>query len=240
MKKIALILHGWPRPDENSLLFKYFKNKFYKIVCPYLFSDNFEFSSFEIIKQVQTSLRGISPEVIVGISLGGLILPEVALNYPKTKLIFVASGVSANPKSILFRKLINVFSVSPLLPLAIKLPYPAHSELYSLFNPFYGDERERAHYLQDKRLNLEAIKGISPKKYRGILLFITHVDNSAILPNLTQKTLIISCNKDPLMPVSEGEKLHRLIKNNKFIKTDRGHFEASNGYEIKEVNSFLK
>jgi len=110
---------------------------------------------------------------------------------------------------------------------------------YTLLDPFYGNEKERPNYLKDKMLNLEAIKSISLKKHREILRFIIQVDNSAILSTLVQKTLIISGNHDPLMPVQEGKKLRSLLKNSRLVKVSGGHFEVVGISEIKEVERFL-
>ncbi|SRR3989344_3043342 len=106
MKRVVLILHGWPRIDSDSLIFKNFRRNKYTIICPYLFSDTFPFDLSGITKQVKLSLQGFNPDAIVGISLGGLILPKIARNYPKTKLIFVASGVTASLQSSVFRFLL--------------------------------------------------------------------------------------------------------------------------------------
>ncbi len=239
MKKVVLILHGYPRIDSKSLLFKLFRVNNYKIFCPNLISKSFSFTLPEITKNILTILNSNSPDFIVGVSLGGLILPSIALHYPKAKLIFVASSVSANPKSIVFKSLLDILAASKLLNFATKLPNSLLSSLYSIFNPFYGDKKDRPDYEKDKMLNLKAIKTILVDKHQEIIRFIVSTDNSSTLPKLKQPTLILSSNNDTLTPAIEGEKLHKLLKNSKIIKTNGGHFEVIRTSTIKEVENFL-
>ena len=185
-------------------------------------------------------MRGLNPDVIIGVSLGGLILPKVATYYPKAKLIFVASSTSANPKSKLFKSLLNILATSKLLSVALQFPDPILSRLYTFFNPFYGDKRYRHLYEKDRKLNLKKIREISLDKHRKILKFIIGTDNSTILSALKQNTLILSSNNDPLTPTEEGEKLHRLIKNSRFVKVNGGHFEVIGKSEIREIERFLE
>ena len=51
-----------------------------------------------IKNKIQCELNGTVPDVIVGISMGGLIAPHLAKDYPTTKLIMIASGPKLKTK----------------------------------------------------------------------------------------------------------------------------------------------
>jgi esterase/lipase len=240
MKTNVLVLHGYPRIDEKSLLFDYFSRKKYKIYCPYLFNDKLEFTQSKINLFIDNFIKGSVPDVIIGISLGGLILPSVALKYPKAKLIFIASGASVNPKSNLLKRLIKAKTSARLFGLTLALPYPALAYLYTLLIPLIGGSEKLAEYQKDKLLNLMAIKTITPDKNREIFRFITQVNNIPILSKLKQKTLILSGKDDVLMPISEAEKLNNLVKNSKLVNTEAEHFNVVSFTTVNEVEKFLK
>jgi len=97
--KTAVLIHGFPEPIyKNSPLYSYFDLEGYSIIAPYLFSPGFKLTEDAVIKHIKTELNGRRPGVIVGISLGGLLAPALAKEYPDAKLVLIGTGPYIRPK----------------------------------------------------------------------------------------------------------------------------------------------
>ena len=73
MQKVALILHGWPQTNMNQhILSKFFRKKGYALLTPNLFDEDWGGSIKDLVESVNRKLDGRNPEVIVGISMGGV------------------------------------------------------------------------------------------------------------------------------------------------------------------------
>ena len=97
MSKIALVLHGWPQTKLNQyFLVKFLEDKDYEVVIPNLYLIEESWDIGEISDEISDEIKGRCPDLIVGISMGGLILPHIAKRCPKSKLIFIASGHTLN------------------------------------------------------------------------------------------------------------------------------------------------
>lgn len=132
--KTILILHGWPQYKlENYFLTKELVDKDYQVICPNLFDENIEFNLQNILKKTLHLLKGEAPYAIVGISMGGLILPHLTKEFPKSKLIFVASGANIKSESKIFNLLLQITNIrlfKIILDLIYKLPNIYFEKLY--------------------------------------------------------------------------------------------------------------
>ena len=91
--KTVLLIHGYPEPIyEDSYLYSFFKDRGYNIIAPYLFTSEFKLTKEETKKFIEDKLNNKTPDVIVGVSMGGLIAPQIASDYSKAKLVLVATG----------------------------------------------------------------------------------------------------------------------------------------------------
>jgi len=141
--KYALILHGWPQYKiDKYFLSGHLRKKGYKVTTPNMFTENYVLSPENVLANVLTRLKGKELDLIVGISLGGLILPHMARHFPKAKLIFIASGPKLKSKSKKFNLTIKVIKLllGLRVPAAImKLPNFVITFFYRLANPFKGN-----------------------------------------------------------------------------------------------------
>ncbi|KKQ91989.1 MAG: hypothetical protein UU16_C0013G0018 [Candidatus Woesebacteria bacterium GW2011_GWA2_40_7] len=112
IEKTALILHGWPQPVEagsiNYPYLEYFQSKGYTVFAPKLFTKDFVLKEPDAKKYIENLLGGKKPDVIVGISLGGLLLPKIAKDYPNAKLVFIASDPKIQPESVGFKSVLHL------------------------------------------------------------------------------------------------------------------------------------
>jgi len=243
MDKVVLVLHGWPQYRlEGYFLSKHLKDKGFRVVYPDLFDGRFEFTPANLMHKIREMLNGEKPYAIVGISLGGLVVPYIAAQFPDSKLIFIASAANLRSKSKIFNL---VFSLSQnrffmFVPKQIlKLPNKEFSFVYKKINPFKGGEELREMYEEDTKANVEFIKSIPIKKEMEIINFVKSVDNRLLLKGMKNKTLIFSGEGDLMMPKEKGEELHRLLVNSELVVNKGEHFNSFGQKDLITVEKFL-
>lgn len=243
MEKYALILHGWPGGRTgNFFLTEYLREKGYKVLAPELFNEEYVFSAENILQNVQKDLSGNNLDVIVGVSLGGLVLPHIAKNFPKSKLIFVASGPYLKSEVPFFNFLIKILRSKLLLriiSLALYLPNSMLAFFYRIGSPFSGVEEMQKSYEDDMLKNINQIKSISPQEESEILDFVYKMDNTEILKTLDNPGLIFNGKKDLFMPEERGKTLQKLLVNSKLIINDEEHFNVFTEADLPEVEKFV-
>jgi len=166
LMKTALILHGWPQYDmKNYFLTNHLKKRGYKVITPNLFSENYRLSLKNISREVERFLDKRELNLIIGISMGGLIAPYFAKKHKKSGLIFIASGPKLTSRSGIFLLTIKVvrFILSKnISSLLLKFPDFIIKALYKFVNPFKGDEKDKGVYERDTNINVGFIKKYSP------------------------------------------------------------------------------
>lgn len=198
--KTALVLHGWPQSFATEHPLNNLLTSFgYGILTPDLFSDDNLLDSKNLQNWIARKLGKKKLDLIVGISMGGLILPQVAKNYTEAKLIFIASGTKFDPKVKRLKSAIEFCQTKfgmKLAGLLINIPQVLFEFLYKIFDPFSGDESEHRGYIDDMRQNLIAIKKIPIAKHAEIAKVVTDTNNQELLKKLRNRTLILSGKKD--------------------------------------------
>ncbi|HLE48930.1 MAG TPA: alpha/beta fold hydrolase [Patescibacteria group bacterium] len=243
MAKTALILHGWPQTELNQhFLIKFLKKEGYDVLTPSLYFNLKDLNIKNSTNVIINGLEGKKPDLIIGISMGGLILPRVAVKYPNAKLIFIASGVHFKPNLLLANLGIMVFRVKlfrkVLIRIGDNIPIEILEKLYRIFNPYTGD-KDREIYEEDLKLNLIEMKKHPFEKHLALLDLIENIDNREILPNIKNRSLIFNGKNDLLMPRKGGEHLRELLENSKFIVNEGGHFCVFNKKDLSTIKEFL-
>ncbi len=246
-QKTVLILHGWPQPVEagsiNYPYLKYFQNKGYAVIAPKLFTKDFVLKEPEAKKYVGNLLNGKKPDVIVGISLGGLLTPIIAKDYPDAKLIFIASDPKIQPESIGFKTVLHLTknrNFLKILNLIKFLPTRVLFYFYEFINPFKGIETDRQLYTSDMKLNFKYMLNIPVDEEEEIINFVSNTDNTELLKTIKNKTLIFSGKNDLMMSSNSESNLHSLLVNSQEIVNDGGHFEVFTDKNFVDIGSFLK
>ena len=244
MSKIALVLHGWPQTKLNQyFLVKFLEDKDYEVVIPNLYLIEESWDIGEISDKISDEIKGRCPDLIVGILMGGLILPHIAKRCPKSKLIFIASGAYFKPDLlltklgmvILKKKLLRRFLVN----IGNNIPLSMIGFLYSLFNPFTGEEKDREIYEKDMKLNLNEIKKHSFSKHLMLLDLVCKIDNRKLLSTIRNTALIFDGENDRLMG-GGGKEISKFLENSKLIVNKGEHFNVFDKRDLTEVKKFLQ
>jgi pimeloyl-ACP methyl ester carboxylesterase len=240
VQKTVLLIHGWPQPvEDNDLIWRYFTCKGYKVYCPYLFKTGRNFSLVETRKRLIECLEGKCPDVIVGISIGGLILPGLAKDYPEAKLIFIASGVCFSPDHWLAKHGLKLCG-RKIVKLVKMIDEKWLLRLYRFINPnrCWGSGVDQAkEELED---NLKKVLELSEDRIVEVLNTIRKIDNAELLAKLDNKAVIFSGDKDTMMPVEQGEKLNLLMKNSRFFILGGRHHDLIGSRMLKILGDFLE
>lgn len=243
-KKTALVLHGWPQHKiPNYFLVRHLENKGYSVLVPDLFDQKTDFQITNLKNVVKDCLNSLKPDVIIGISLGGVVLPYIATDFGNSKLIFISTGTKFRPKPKLFNIFIRLSKHRSLQILSgwiLKLPVSFISLLYRTADPFIGPEESRKKYLEDMTTNIRFIKGIPVSKELQIVNFAIKTENSEILKSIDNQSLIFAGEHDLLMPKEEGERLHKLLKNSYLVVNDGEHFDVITDKDLSTVDKFLE
>lgn len=242
--KTILVLHGWPQYRlESYFLSKHLRDKGYRVIYPDLFDSRFEFTLPNMMHKIQEMLNGEKPYAIVGISLGGLVLPYIAAQFPESRLIFIASAANMRSKSKIFNLIFKLAQSSffMFVPRQIlKLPHDHFEKIYRSVNPFRGNDLDRGEYERDTKANVEFIKSIPIKKEIEIINFVKGIDNKLLIKGMKNKALIFSGEGDLMMPKEKGEELKRLLVNSNLIINHGEHFNVFGPKDLVIVEKFLE
>jgi pimeloyl-ACP methyl ester carboxylesterase len=169
--------------------------------------------------------------------------PYIAKEYSKAKLVLIATGPYLNIKPGLFSFVFNLARnnfILRLLNLYKYLPGSIQTFLYQKIMPFRGKRSGLTEYEADMKSNIESLLRISFEKQIDLINFIDKTDNSNLLTELKNRTLIFAGTNDLLMPMELSEKLHKLIKGS-ILKVNKGeHFDVFTESNYKDLDKFLK
>lgn len=244
MKKTALILHGWPQPIlKDGVYYRNFEKWGYNVVAPWFFAEDFKLTSENAKEYIEKSLAGRSPDVIMGISMGGLFAPQVAQDYPKAKMILIATAPKAKPKNLTFNLLIALAKNKRMrnaLNIVKVLPEKFLFGFYGIVNPFKGTAKEKPNYMTDMKNNFKYMLKIPVSKEAEIVDLITKIDNTELLKTLKNETLIFVGKNDSLMPQDLGDKLNDLLSNSRVIVSHGSHWDVISEPSFLEMKKFLE
>ncbi len=237
----VLLIHGYPQEiSEKHPVYVFFRKKGFEIYCPRLFSSKKEFSLENAVSAIKKELKGNKPDIILGFSLGGLILPHVAKDFKDAKLIFASTGTKFNA-NIFFKAglfLGTTHLAYPAFWLVRRIPYNMFFSMYKLLNPC-GKEDDKTWYDLDKKLNYDAIAKTSICRQRQVFKALIKIDNSQILKKIKNRSVILGGANDSLMPFFESAKLSRLLENSVLIKVNKSHFSVIDEESLKKAYSSL-
>ena len=240
--KTLLLIHGFPQETTpDSPVFIFFNERKYKIYTPRLFSSDKEFNLENSLQIIRDSLGKNKPDVILGFSLGGLLLPHIASDFPDSTLIFISTGTRFNPDNAFYKLGISVLRTPIFIPaigLAKAMPDFFLTALYKFFNPCNkGEDLEL--YERDKKANFAVMRAIPAEKQRQIFDFISRIDNTMILKTIRNKTIILAGENDALMTINENRRLNKLIPGSRLICVKNSHFSVIERRRLKLLDKYF-
>jgi len=242
-KKIALILHGFPGLSANNPIEKYFQLRNFEIVKPNLFDTVFEFNESNIIKEIEKSLLGRTPHVLLGVSMGGFFVPKIAKKYFNARLVLVASGPRVEIGIPIYNYLVKKSSkkvLSLLLIISKNLPTTLYELIYKFFNPNLNKGQIKRNYDENIISTINLVKSIPNSKILEIINLIKNKDNTKELSILNNQTLIIGGGRDIMMPLRLSNELNSLLKNSVLLKNEnRLHYDVFDERDFEKLDDFL-
>ena len=243
MMKNALILHGWPEHRvDKYFLTEHLRKQGYRVLTPDMFVRGYVFDPKNVVGKVKELLEGQGLDFAVGISLGGLVLPHVALEYPEAKLLFMSTGPYLKADSPFFNFILGLFRNTWILKImswVLKLPIPVLAVFYRLGSSFNGTKEEIEEYNRDMEHNINLVREIPVEEEAEIVRFIHGADNTELLKKIKHRTIIFNGEKDLFMPAERGQLLHRLLVNSELVINDGEHFNVFGEKDLPRVDQFL-
>ncbi|KKU27708.1 MAG: hypothetical protein UX80_C0030G0007 [Candidatus Amesbacteria bacterium GW2011_GWA2_47_11b] len=243
MMKNALILHGWPEHRvDKYFLTEHLRKQGYRVLTPDMFVRGYVFDPKNVVGKVKELLEGQGLDFAVGISLGGLVLPHVALEYPEAKLLFMSTGPYLKADSPFFNFILGLFRNTWILKImswVLKLPIPVLAVFYRLGSSFNGTKEEIEEYNRDMEHNINLVREIPVEEEAEIVRFIHGADNTELLKKIKNRTIIFNGEKDLFMPAERGLLLHRLLVNSELVINDGEHFNVFGEKDLPRVDQFL-
>lgn len=240
-QKVALILHGWPGPHTAGYsLRQLLINANYRLIIPNLFDTTpLPYTVDKMIANIYSSLGKQKPDLIIGISMGGLLLPHLAKNFPQAKLVFIASGAKLQPiglAKVLFSLLASPFGL-PLIKLIYRLPSSLITWIYMHSRITQGGDRYKA--LADMQKNLSEVKKYPPDNHASLMQCLAKLDNTQLISALPNRSLIFAGNKDIFFPPEISSQLHQSLTDSQIIWTPRPHFCVFGKEELLKLKYFI-
>lgn len=233
MQKVALVINGVAAPMLDDNFLKSFLTNFgYEVVVINLVGESVKLNSESINDLVTKELNGREVEVILGWSLGALVAPMVAINYPESKLILVAGGVG-NLSNLRFLK-----KVTNVLDLGLALPKDLLVQIYGKINSV--DEHLKEKYNRQMGINIDFFRNLGSQRIDEIIDFLSTVHNGNLLKKINNKSMVVNGVNDKIFPIREGAKISRLLKNGRMMVTDGGHYNVLGEKELPVLREFLE
>lgn len=241
--KNALILHGWPEHRvDKYFLTEHLRKLGYRVLTPDMFVRGYVFDPRNVVGKVKELLEDQKLDFAVGISLGGLVLPHIALEYPEAKLLFMSTGPYLKADSPFFNFILGLFKNIWILKITswvLKLPTSILAMFYKLGSPFNGTAEELEEYDRDMEHNINLVRGIPVEEEAEIIRFVHGADNTELLKKIDNKTIIFNGKKDLFMPAERGKLLHKLLVNSELVINDGEHFNVFGEKDLLRVDQFL-
>jgi pimeloyl-ACP methyl ester carboxylesterase len=231
MKKLAVFINGLSAPIKDD----YFLSVWLK-------KHDYEVLRIEPILQQSISKVIRVPDLIIGWSMGGLIAPELALKYPQARLMLVATAIKVMPSEKMAKALFEVVGKEwglKLLGKGLELPNEILVTGYENFVKIPSPEVKEK-YRKQFETNVNLFRRLPYSEVARLAKFLRVVDNTEILEKLKNKTLVLSGERDNIMPIVDGQKIAELVRDGKFVKTNGGHFNVIGQSELPIIEEFLK
>ena len=231
MKKLAVMINGLSAPIKDS----------------YFLIGKLERLGYEVIRIEPILSEGLAkvvvePSLIFGWSMGGFLAPDLALKYPRAKLILVGTGVRVNPSEATARALFEMIGKEwglKLLGASLDLPDAMLLKGYEQLNRI-PDPEVQEKYRQQMEENINLFRKLPEDQLKYLIEFLRGVDNENKLKKIKNKTLVFCGKRDKLMPINEGQKIANLIENSMLVLTDGGHYNVIGEKELPIIEKFLK
>jgi pimeloyl-ACP methyl ester carboxylesterase len=207
---------------------------------PDLLSKEHVFTIDEIIKDIRLALKREQLNVVVGISMGGLLAPHLAKQFPESKLILIGTAPYFKTNIPIYNFLVHleVHDKKLLLVRLLRLtPRWLFRFVYKFFNK--SDTLTNQDYQSRADENYNGAFRVPTNKIREVLELVTKTNNSKVLQEISNKTIIFAGGSDSMMPAQLSGEMNSLIKNSKLIISNRLHYDVFTKADDHYLDEFL-
>jgi esterase/lipase len=241
MNKIAVVLHGWPVPvNQSNKVYEILVGEGFEVIMPEYMKMNGDFSPNNVVKFIIKILGKRKPDLVVGVSLGGLLVPYVAKKYSEAKLLIVASGYEFRPKMKWFEKAIKGIAKkgeTRTIKILGKMPWWMWSRSYKVLQQV--DKNDWKSLRKDVENFGKSFKSIQIHKQVQLAKFLEGCNNAAMFRTLKNKTLVVSGKRDKLMPCEQSKMINVLVENCELLECDATHYRVLNEEAIEKIYNFI-
>jgi pimeloyl-ACP methyl ester carboxylesterase len=147
----------------------------------------------------------VEPYAVMGHSFGGIVALELAANQPSFKKLILLASAGIRSKNMMRKKLLRGSAKVGKVPLYL-LPKAKRNRVRQKFYQSIGSDSMLLPHMQDT--------------YRRII----DQDMRPEAAKIILPTLLVYGQSDKSTPVSDGQELHKLIKNSHLEVLQAGHF----------------
>lgn len=205
MNRLAVIIHGYEIFHANHPIVKLLESNGYSVEFPLWFEYGKEFNIDQVSQNIINQFKGKEIDLIVGISMGGMISGRVLKALNPKKLILIASGPHFKPSEMAAKKIMNL-NKSLLVPSLILLKVTAF--IYSLFDKRFKTSSDIINVFFDTRI----IKKLSIRYYISLVEYIKREDVSQQFKDFNGQIYSFSGKNDSLMPYENLESFENIKK----------------------------
>jgi 3-oxoadipate enol-lactonase len=157
---------------------------------------------------------GISQTDIVGISMGGVLALQIAIEYPRLirRIVLVNTFAKLNTQNL---RVLPYLIKRAVFLYTLGLPYQAQVVADQLFPN--ADQR----YFRDELIS--QICQSNPRAYRGYMLALARFDVTKRLSEIDKPTLVVTGERDTTVPIDIQSKLAEGIPGARHEMLDCGH-----------------
>ena len=233
MNKVAILINGVSAPiRKHNFLSICLEELGYEVVAINLVNEKVKFDSEVINDFVKEKVNNKQIDLIMGWSMGAMVAPMIAVNYPKARLILVAGGVGHLNKLKYLKPILGVIKHG------LYLPKEWLVNIYEKINPVGDGVKQK--YRDQMNENIEFFRDIGTERMVEVFDFLAKVDNESFFRKIKNRTLVMSGRNDKLLPIAEGQKIANLVKGSRFVITDGGHYNVISRNELPIIKEFLK
>ena len=232
MKQTVIIFGLGAPPEANDGLVSLLQKNKYRIKFLDPLSLCVNICDLEELSQV---------DLVVGISLGGMWAPQLAIKFPKSKLVLIAPFPTKVTETKVVADIFYWFSkrwVLKLLEMGKTIKTETLVWVYKQINkiPINANENIKRLYIDEMVRNIEYFKKLSMVDILTAITLIKDVDNGDLLKKVNNETLIFAGKNDEFCPLGVAEQLKTKIVNSKLIVSNGGHYDviSKDGYQILE------
>lgn len=159
---------------------------------------------------------GITDFHLVGVSMGGMIAQEYALNYPQDLTSVTLACTYAAPGPFCSR----MFSMWQEMAQKMSVPFVMRDvTLWAFTVPFFSEQPETAAEFEAEMAGLD----MSVEAYLSQLNVIQKHDTTDRIAQLTVPTLVLAGQEDILIPTRLSHQLHDLVPGSEWASVPGGH-----------------